>query len=76
MAISGRALCCSIDAGQASLSANAGKTTISGAGIGLRANYTEQYSLRLDVARIMKAGTDPEQQVGDWRAHLSLNATF
>ncbi len=64
------------DVGQASLSANAGKTTISGAGIGLRANYTEQYSLRLDVARIMKAGTDPEQQVGDWRAHLSLNATF
>ena len=64
------------DAGQASLSANAGKTTIAGAGIGLRANYTEQYSLRLDGARIMNAGTDPEQQVGDWRAHLSLSATF
>ena len=64
------------DAGQASLSANPGKTTISGAGIGLRANYAEQYSLRLDAARIMKAGIDPEQQAGDWRAHLSLNATF
>jgi hemolysin activation/secretion protein len=64
------------DAGQASLSGNPGKTTISAAGIGLRANYAEQYSLRLDVARIMKAGIDPEQQAGDWRAHLSLNATF
>jgi len=42
----------------------------------LRAGFTEQYFLRSDVARIMKAGTDPAQQVGKWRAHLSLNATF
>jgi hemolysin activation/secretion protein len=63
------------DAGQAS-SANAAKTTISSAGVGLRANYREQFSSRLDLARIMKAGTDPEQQAGKWRVHLSLNATF
>ena len=42
----------------------------------LRANFAEQYALRADLARIMKAGTDPEQRAGKWRAHLSLNATF
>lgn len=64
------------DAGQAISSANAAKTTISGAGIGLRAFYSKQLSLRIDVARIMKAGNDPEQLAGDRRVHLSLNATF
>lgn len=65
------------DAGQvASTNNTIAKTTISGAGIGLRAFYSEQMSLRIDVARIMKAGNDPEQQVGDRRAHLSFNATF
>jgi len=52
------------------------KATISSAGIGLRANYGERYSMRLDLARIIKAGNDPEQQAGDGRVHLSLNATF
>jgi hemolysin activation/secretion protein len=64
------------DAGQASLSANSGKVTISSAGVGLRASYSERFSLRCDAATIEKAGTDPEQQAGDWRVHLSLNATF
>lgn len=63
------------DVGQAS-PANSAKTTISAVGVGLRATYGEQYSLRLDMARITKAGNDPEQLAGDWRAHLSLNATF
>ena len=63
------------DAGQVTTAAGV-KTTISGAGLGLRANYAEQYALRVDLARIMKAGTDPEQLAGKWRAHLSLNATF
>jgi hemolysin activation/secretion protein len=63
------------DAGQAS-SVNSPKTTISAAGVGLRANYSERLSLRLDLARIMKAGNDPEQQSGKKRAHLSLHATF
>jgi Hemolysin activation/secretion protein len=63
------------DAGQAS-SANAAKITISAAGIGLRANYGELLALRIDVAQIVKAGNDPEQQAGKKRAHLSLNATF
>jgi hemolysin activation/secretion protein len=64
------------DAGEAKSAANGTKVSISGAGVGLRAGFTEQYSLRSDVARIMKAGTDPAQQVGKWRAHLSLNAAF
>jgi hemolysin activation/secretion protein len=65
------------DVGQAnSTSANSAKSTISGTGVGLRANYREQFSLRLDMARIAKAGTDPEQQSGKRRVHLSLNAAF
>ena len=64
------------DAGQAVSSANAAKTTISGAGFGLRAYYGKRLSLRIDVARIMKAGNDPEQLAGDRRVHMSLNANF
>ena len=52
------------------------KVTIAGAGLGLRVNYTGQYSMRLDWARITNAGTDIEQQVGDTRWHASLNASF
>ena len=63
------------DAGQVNTSAGI-KTSISGAGIGLRANFAEQFSLRADLARIMKAGTDPAQLAGDLRVHLYLNATF
>jgi hemolysin activation/secretion protein len=63
------------DVGQAK-PANGVKTTIAGAGLGLRVSYTEQFSLRLDRARITNAGTDPMQSVGDWRWHASLNAAF
>jgi hemolysin activation/secretion protein len=64
------------DAGHETSSADSTKSTITSAGIGLRANYSERFSLRCDVARIGKAGTDPTQQEGDWRAHISLIATF
>jgi len=57
-------------------SANGVKSSISGAGIGLRASFAEQFSLRLDAARILNADTDPLQQSGDWRAHIGLSATF
>lgn len=50
--------------------------TVKSLGGGLRASYTEQYSLRLDWAQIKDAGTDPAQGVGDWRWHASLNASF
>lgn len=52
------------------------KSSISGAGFGLRAGFTEQFSLRLDAARILNADTDPLQRVGDWRAHIGLSASF
>jgi hemolysin activation/secretion protein len=57
-------------------SANGTKSSISGAGFGLRASFTEQFSLRFDAARIINADTDPLQQVGDWRAHVGLSASF
>jgi hemolysin activation/secretion protein len=59
-----------------SSSANSAKTTIAGTGVGLRASFHDQISLRVDLARITKAGSDPEQQSGKRRAHLSLNAAF
>ncbi len=51
-------------------------TSISGAGFGLRSGYSDQYALRLDAGRIMKAGNDPQQLAGDWRIHATLSATF
>lgn len=57
-------------------SANGTKSSISGAGFGLRASFTEQFSLRFDAARIINADTDPLQRVGDWRAHVGLSASF
>jgi len=63
------------DAGQ--ISAKSGvRSSISSAGLGIRASYNEQFSLRADAARIINAGTDPLQRVGDWRLHLSLSASF
>jgi hemolysin activation/secretion protein len=65
------------DAGQvSSSSAGSAKTTITSAGVGIRAKYKEHFSLRCDVARIGKAGTDPTQVTGDWRANAILVATF
>ncbi len=57
-------------------SANGTKSSISGAGIGLRASFADQFSLRFDAARIINADTDPLQQKGDWRAHIGLSASF
>jgi hemolysin activation/secretion protein len=51
-------------------------TSIAGAGFGVRSAYNERYSLRMDIARIMKAGNDPQQVKGDWRIHAALTATF
>ncbi|MDH4215398.1 MAG: hypothetical protein OEV23_00650, partial [Gallionella sp.] len=52
------------------------KATIAGTGAGLRINYTEHLSMRMDRARIVNAGSDTTQNTGDWRWHASLNATF
>lgn len=50
-------------------------SAITSAGIGLRSTLKD-VTLRLDVARIGKAGTDPLQKVGDWRAHFELASVF
>lgn len=52
------------------------RSSISSAGLGLRAGYTGQFTLRADAGRILNAGSDPAQRVGDWRAHLGLSASF
>lgn len=63
------------DTGEAR-AADGTRSSISGAGIGLRAGYAEQFSLRLDAARIINADTDPLQKVGDWRVHVNLSVSF
>ena len=50
--------------------------TIASVGVGLRANYAEKYSMRLDGAQIKDQGKDATQLVGHWRWHASLNASF
>ena len=55
---------------------NRARSSISSSGLGLRASYTEQFSLRMDAGRIINAGNDPAQRVGDWRAHMGLSANF
>jgi hemolysin activation/secretion protein len=64
------------DAGQATSVNTTSKATIAAAGVGLRTNYGDQISLRLDWAQIKNAGTDPDQKVGDTRWHAGLNASF
>lgn len=63
------------DAGQTK-AADGTKSSISAAGVGLRASFEERFSLRGDAARIINADTDPLQKVGDWRAHIGLTASF
>jgi hemolysin activation/secretion protein len=63
------------DVGQAK-PANGARTTIAGAGLGLRISFTDRFSMRVDRAQITNAGTDPLQSLGDWRWHAALNATF
>ncbi|MBI5659015.1 MAG: ShlB/FhaC/HecB family hemolysin secretion/activation protein [Nitrosomonadales bacterium] len=55
---------------------NGAKVFITGAGLGLRTNFSEAVSLRMDVAQILHEGSDSTQRVGDWRAHIGLSATF
>jgi len=52
------------------------RSVIMGAGVGLRASYSDSLALRFDAGRIVNAGTDPKQLQGDWRIHASLAGTF
>lgn len=56
--------------------ANGARSSISSAGFGLRAGYGEQFTMRFDAGRIINAGVDTQQRVGDWRAHIGLSASF
>lgn len=64
------------DVGQIQSSTVASKLSIASAGFGLRANFGTQVNAKLDVANILKAGTDPLQRAGKWRAHVSVSASF
>ena len=50
-------------------------SSITSAGLGLRSTWKD-FSARLDLARIGKAGSDPLQKVGDWRGHFELSTSF
>lgn len=63
------------DAGQVRTSVGA-RSSISSAGLGLRAGYAEQFTLRMDAGRIINAGNDQAQRVGDWRVNFGLSASF
>jgi len=52
------------------------RSIIMGAGAGLRSNFADHFSLRVDAGRIVNAGTDAAQKKGDWRIHASLSGTF
>lgn len=51
-------------------------SSVASAGLGLRAGYAEQFNMRMDAGRILNAGTDPTQRVGNWRVNLALSANF
>ncbi|HEX7454961.1 MAG TPA: hypothetical protein VF296_02870, partial [Gallionella sp.] len=63
------------DAGEVR-SSFSGYSSISSTGFGLRTSYAEQFTLRMDAGRIINAGNDPVQRVGDWRVNLGLSAIF
>lgn len=52
------------------------RSSISSAGFGLRASFDEQVMLRMDAGRILNAGNDAAQRVGNWLLHLGLAANF
>lgn len=63
------------DAGEVR-SGNGGFSSISSTGLGLRAIFNKQLSLRVDAGRIVNSGNDMAQQAGDWLLHLGISAGF
>lgn len=64
-----------LDMGTATTFSNA-STTIVSTGVGVRSSLITYLSLRADIGVILKAANDPQQQAGDWRAHLGLSANY
>lgn len=52
------------------------RSSIASTGLGFRAGFAEQLTMRMDAGRIVNAGNDPTQRVGDWRLNLGLSSSF
>lgn len=51
-------------------------TDVASAGVGARYALGRDFSARLDVARVLDAGSSYTEKRGDWRAHLSAMLAF
>ena len=54
----------------------ASHTTVASVGLGARYSASRDFSVRLDVARVLDAGSSFTEKSGDWRAHLSAMFAF
>ena len=51
-------------------------TNVASTGVGARYALSRDFSVRLDVARVLESGVSFTEQRGDWRAHLSAMFAF
>lgn len=51
-------------------------TDVASAGVGARYSLGRDFSARLDLARVLDAGSSYTEKRGDWRAHLSAMLAF
>lgn len=53
-----------------------GHNNVAGTGVGARYTLGRDFSARLDVARVLDAGSSYTEKRGDWRAHMSAMFAF
>lgn len=53
-----------------------GHTKVASTGLGARYALSRDFSVRLDAARVLDAGSSYTEKRGDWRAHLSAMFAF
>lgn len=53
-----------------------GSTNVASTGVGARYSLSRDFSVRLDVARVLAAGSSFTEKCGDWRAHVSATFAF
>ena len=53
-----------------------GKVSVASFGAGLRAGFGRDVTVRLDVARVAKAGDSTTESQGDWNAHLAASFAY
>jgi hemolysin activation/secretion protein len=51
-------------------------TNVASAGVGTRYSLSRDFSVRLDVARVLESGSSFIEKRGDWRTHLSAMFAF